>query len=97
MDDSRVPFVSVIIPVLDDTKCLARALASIGCHANDVEVIVVNGGAHTQAIEELQRTTLWVRWVASPPGRGRQTNVGASGATGCPSPKPLRTPPMRLE
>ncbi|MBI3401471.1 MAG: TIGR04283 family arsenosugar biosynthesis glycosyltransferase [Acidobacteria bacterium] len=81
MDDSRVPFVSVIIPVLGDTKCLERAFASIGHHAS-VEIIVVNGGAHTPAIEELQRNAPWVRWIESPPGRGRQMNVGASGATG---------------
>ena len=81
MDDSRVPFVSVIMPVLDDTKCLERAFASIGHHAS-VEIIVVNGSPHTPAIEELQRTAPRVRWVASLPGRGRQMNVGASGATG---------------
>ena len=81
MDNSRVPFVSVIIPVLDDAKCLERALASIG-HHKCVEIIVVNGGAHTPAIEELQRTAPWVRWHASLPGRSRQMNLGASGAPG---------------
>lgn len=81
MVDSGVPFVSVIIPVLDDTKCLDLALASVGHHAT-VEIIVVNGGEHTPAIEVLQRAAPWVRWVTSLPGRGRQMNVGASGATG---------------
>jgi hypothetical protein len=81
MDNSRAPSVSVIIPILDDTKCLERALASIGHHAS-VEIIVVNGGANARAIEELQRAAPRVRWMASLPGRGRQMNVGASGATG---------------
>jgi len=73
--------VSVIIPVLGDTKCLAQAFASIG-HHECVETIVVNAGAHTPAIEKLQRTAPWARWVVSLPGRGRQMNLGASGASG---------------
>lgn len=81
MDDSYVSFVSVIIPVLDDTKCLARALVSVG-HDESVEVIVVNGGERKAVIEALERATPQVRWLASLPGRGRQMNVGASGATG---------------
>lgn len=81
MEDSAVPFVSVIIPVLDDTTSLERALSSIGYRAT-VEIIVVNGGTHTPAIEDVQRATPSVRWMVSLPGRGRQMNVGASRATG---------------
>ena len=74
-------FASVIIPVLDDTKSLAQALASLG-HDPSVEVIVVNGGTRTPVIEALERAAPQVQWVASAPGRGRQMNAGASRATG---------------
>jgi rSAM/selenodomain-associated transferase 2 len=81
MEGRAVPFVSVIVPVLGDTKCLEPAFASIDHHAT-VEIVAVNGGAPTPAIDEAQRTTPSVRWMASLPGRGRQMNVGASRATG---------------
>ena len=81
MGDSRAPFVSVIIPILDDTEYLLRAFTSIGDHAG-VEIIVVNGGPHTPAIERIQHTAPRVGWMAALPGRGRQMNVGASNAEG---------------
>ena len=81
MGGSRAPFVSVIIPILDDTQYLLRAFTSIGDHAG-VEIIVVNGGPHTPDIERIQHAAPRVGWMAALPGRGRQMNVGASNAKG---------------
>ncbi len=81
MGGSRAPFVSVIIPILNDTEDLQRAFTSIGDHAG-VEIIVVNGGPHTPDIERIQHAAPRVGWMAALPGRGRQMNVGASNAKG---------------
>ena len=76
-----VPLVTVIVPVLDDRRCLERALASLGVDPR-VEIIVVNGGARTPAMIALERAAPHVHWLASAPGRGRQMNAGARQARG---------------
>lgn len=73
--------VSVIIPVLDDVLCLERALEALGDDSR-AEIIVVNGGDRTPRFAELEHAAPHVRWAASPPGRGRQMNVGARIAQG---------------
>ena len=75
------PIASVIIPVLDDTSALTTALDTVRRSAA-VEVLVVNGGQHDGAFAALERCHPDVLWVRSPPGRGRQMNVGASRARG---------------
>jgi rSAM/selenodomain-associated transferase 2/rSAM/selenodomain-associated transferase 1 len=76
----NAPLVSIVIPVLDDTDALAHLLLTIEPH-DDVEIIVVNGGASngrlTAATERRD-----VRLLSSAPGRGRQMNVGALTARG---------------
>jgi rSAM/selenodomain-associated transferase 2 len=76
-----VPAVSVIVPVLDEVRSLEAALASVGDQAR-VEIIVVNGGERTPAMAALERAAPHVSWLMSPPGRGRQMNVGARRARG---------------
>ena len=76
-----MPIASVIVPVLDDVRCLERALESLGDDSR-VEIIVVNGGERTPAIVALERAEPHVRWLTSPPGRGRQMNAGARLARG---------------
>lgn len=76
-----MPLVSVIVPVLDDVRCLERALESLGDDSR-VEIIVVNGGERTPAFIALERAEPHVRWPTSLPGRGRQMNVGAGIAQG---------------
>lgn len=79
--------VSVIVPVLDDVRSLERALASLAAPAaladdSRVEIIVVNAGARTPAMIALEQAAPHVRWLTSPPGRGRQMNLGAKDAHG---------------
>ena len=75
------PSVSVIVPVLDEVGGLEGALASLGGLAR-VEIIVVNGGERTPAMIALERAAPHVAWLTSPPGRGRQMNLGARRAHG---------------
>lgn len=81
MQNRRVPLVTVIVPVLDDVRCLARALESTGGDSR-VEIIVVNAGERTPAMIAVEHAAPDVRWLTSPPGRGRQMNIGARHARG---------------
>lgn len=76
-----MPLVSVIVPVLDDALSLEGALESLGDDSR-VEVIVVNAGERTPAMVSLEHAAPHVRWLTSPPGRGRQMNLGARHARG---------------
>ena len=73
-------FVSIIIPVLDDTASLASLLTALEVNP-DVEIIVVNGGAPDPRLTAVTDRGD-VRLLSSPPGRGRQMNVGALAAGG---------------
>lgn len=79
--NSGVPFVSVVLPVLDDATELAHALESLGDDRR-VAIIVVSAGERTPAMAALEQAAPHVRWLTSEPGRGRQMNRGASGAGG---------------
>ena len=76
--------VSIVIPVLRDSVQLDGLLASLAGRADDaaVEIIVANGDADDGAVAGVQARHAAVRWVASPPGRGRQMNAGAAVASG---------------
>ena len=74
------PFVSIIIPVRDDTASLANLLTALAVNP-EVEIIIVNGGAPDPRLTAVtDRGDL--RLLSSPPGRGRQMNVGALAAQG---------------
>jgi rSAM/selenodomain-associated transferase 2/rSAM/selenodomain-associated transferase 1 len=73
--------VSIVIPVLNDTESLARLLPTVPS-SSDVEVIVVNGGAPDSRLATLIDQVHHVSLLSSPPGRGRQMNVGARAARG---------------
>lgn len=75
------PFVSIVVPVLDDTESLARLLVTLEA-MSDAEIIVVNGGPPDPRLVELTSNRADVRLLSSLPGRGRQMNVGASAARG---------------
>ena len=76
--------VSIVIPVLRDTAQLDGLLASLARmpEGSAAEVIVVNGDADDGSLVPLRERHPGVRWVASPPGRGRQMNAGAAAAAG---------------
>src|SRR5919198_1432647 len=69
------PFVSIVIPVLNDTASLVRLLHALDPHP-EVEIIVVNGGAADPQLTAVTERRD-VRLLPSAPGRGRQMNVGA--------------------
>ncbi|HJO37340.1 MAG: TIGR04283 family arsenosugar biosynthesis glycosyltransferase [Vicinamibacterales bacterium] len=77
------PFVSLVVPVLDDAAELESLLDALPptTDAPGLEVIVVDGGADP-ALGPLRDRFTEVRWSASLPGRGRQMNHGASLARG---------------
>ena len=72
------PYVSVIIPALNEAACIQSAIASV-C-SEDAEIIVVDGGSSddTAAIT----AQAGARVISCPPGRGRQMDLGAATATG---------------
>jgi rSAM/selenodomain-associated transferase 2/rSAM/selenodomain-associated transferase 1 len=70
------PFVSLVIPILNDTESLARLLPTFPA-SPDVEIIVVNGGAPDSRLATLVGHHRHVSLLSSPAGRGRQMNVGA--------------------
>lgn len=75
---------SIVIPVLRDTDQLDGLLASLARmpERSAAEVIVVNGDAEDGTLPPLRGRHAGVRWVACPPGRGRQMNAGAQAASG---------------
>lgn len=75
------PFVSVIVPVLNDAEALRGLLADLPPSAA-VQVVVVLGAPPDDRIRGLQASRRDVRWVESPAGRAVQMNRGAALATG---------------
>lgn len=77
------PLVSVIVPVLDDTDQLADLLRTWPKGSTqEAQLIVVSGAPPDEAMTALIDARQDVVWLASPPGRGRQMNVGAAAARG---------------
>jgi rSAM/selenodomain-associated transferase 2/rSAM/selenodomain-associated transferase 1 len=72
------PYLSVIIPVIDEARQIADTLASAA--SPDVEIIVSDGGStdHTVPIAR----ALGARIVVGPQGRAGQQNLGAASARG---------------
>lgn len=74
------PFISLILPVLNEAPILAGALSGLP-RAPDLEIILVDGGS-TDATREAAGRFPQVRWVSAPRGRGVQMNAGARVARG---------------
>lgn len=70
---------SVIIPALNEAAQLGDTLAALR-DADDVEVIVVDGGSRDETCEVAAGAG--ARVLAAPRGRARQMNIGAAAATG---------------
>jgi len=71
--------ISIIIPVLNEAKAIARTIATAR-EATDIEIIVVDGGSGDGTFEVVE--SLGVRVLQTPPGRALQMNRGAREATG---------------
>ncbi len=82
---------SIILPVLNEERCLLATLENVAVCAPEAEVVVVDGGS-TDATPDLVTAFLarraaqtgdgsW-RLLRSERGRGRQMNLGAAAANG---------------
>jgi rSAM/selenodomain-associated transferase 2 len=72
-----VPAASVVIPALNEEKCVAHAVFSV---RDEAEVIVVDGGSGDATADAARRAG--ARVLESPRGRGLQLDRGAREATG---------------
>jgi len=68
---------SVVIPTLNEERCVADAVGSV---RGEAEVIVVDGGSQDATVDAARRTG--ARVLESPRGRGRQLDRGARAAGG---------------
>jgi hypothetical protein len=74
------PRLSIVMPVLDEEKRIAAALAHVVGLPGIDEVIVVDGGSTDRTVEIARQYPVHV--VSAPRGRGPQLNAGAARATG---------------
>lgn len=72
------PYLSVVIPTLDEADCIARTIA--GVQSVDTEIIVADGGSRDQTRQVAEASG--ARVIAAPRGRARQQNLGARYARG---------------
>jgi len=77
----RRPWLSVVMPVLDEAKRIGPALGRLVGLPGVDEVLVVDGGS-CDATRSLVAGTDGVRLLDSPSGRSRQMNAGAAVASG---------------
>lgn len=71
---------SVIVPMLNEERAIARTLDAIAAGAPAAEVIVVDGGSSDRSREEAGSRC--ARLLIAPRGLARQMNAGAAIATG---------------
>ncbi len=72
--------ISIIIPVLNETANRIKSTLASVQNAENVEVIVVDGGSHNETVALVQ---FWgVKVLSSTAGRACQMNAGATAATG---------------
>ncbi len=70
---------SIIIPVLNEEEQIPSLLADLR-RFPQTEILVVDGGSRDRTPELVRRAG--IRLLRSPPGRGRQQNLGAAAAGG---------------
>jgi rSAM/selenodomain-associated transferase 2 len=76
------PFVTIVIPVLQDTAALTSLLPTLPCDPS-VQIVVVDGGAELgSAWDALRARHSAAEWIRAPRGRGVQMNTGATRARG---------------
>lgn len=75
------PFISIIIPVLDEREALCRHLPWLQpLRGEEHELVLVDGGSTDGGPEEV--ADLVDQSITAPPGRARQMNAGAAVARG---------------
>ena len=75
---ARRPYLSVIIPALNEAECIEAAVASARCEG--VAVLVVDGGSADDTVELARQAGASV--MSCPRGRAKQMNAGAAAAEG---------------
>jgi len=78
--NSNAPFVSVIVPVLNEAQLLGDFLRQVREISSDLEIIVVDGGSCDGSISIAEGLADQV--LVAPRGRASQMNVGAAIARG---------------
>ena len=73
--------ISVIMPVLNEAKCLPGSLAELQKQVGRFETIAVDGGSSDASLELLQNQH-WIRLISASRGRAAQMNAGAANARG---------------
>ena len=76
------PLVSVIVPVLDESRSLPDLLDHLAGLNGRFEVLVVDGGSSDQTVAIARAHPLVHRVLERPPGRAGQLNAGAAEARG---------------
>lgn len=76
----KTPFVSVIVPVLNEAKLLPGFLADLRTVTGGAEVILVDGGSSDETVSMAR--SLAARVIVAPRGRAAQMNAGAEIARG---------------
>ena len=73
--------VSIVIPMLDEAAALPRLIRVLtALHPAPAEIVAIDGNSADESVA-IARAAGW-RVILSPPGRGRQVNVGVEAATG---------------
>jgi rSAM/selenodomain-associated transferase 2 len=78
--NSRAPFISVIVPVLNEAALLEGFLSHLRALDPEAEIIVIDGGSSDKTIAIAER--LADRAIVAPRGRASQMNAGAAIAQG---------------
>ena len=78
--NSNAPFVSVIVPVLNEARLLGDFLRQVRAVSSDLEIIVVDGGSCDGSVPIAERLADQV--IVAPRGRASQMNAGAEIARG---------------
>jgi len=78
--NSSAPFLSVIVPVLNEAPLLGDFLRQVRAMSSDLEIIVVDGGSSDASLLIAERRADQV--IAAPRGRALQMNAGAEIARG---------------
>lgn len=73
------PWISIIIPTLNESAHIVSTLSALPYSDPSVEVLVVDGGSSDQTVELAQHYT---RVLSGPRGRASQMNAGAEQASG---------------
>ncbi len=74
------PFITVVIPTLNEAHRIAGALAGLSAAAGDIEIIVADGGSQDGTQSAARRSGAAV--IDAPRGRALQQNAGAAQARG---------------